>query len=284
MLTPFGVHAVFRLEVPGTDDWQRQRRVSELLPGCELQVPHEAGWISKRVELQRVKLDKLFVTDALVQPRSARIEVRKAVRSGPGYAVERGETSGSIHVLDDTGAVKDTHPIENDDYPIVDRLLATARAELARLAEHRGALVSASFDGTPVSELDEPRAIASRLIANLAPVANEIERRSGGNDELILRRDVADGRREEKYVKKAELRDLVCVLPIALRSAFEPLKLVPRSSLTPPPPAVFEREEISMELIEDEPAKQRFNTEPQGLPQITDDSVANPLPLNVPRR
>lgn len=284
MLTPFGVRAVFRLELPQADDWQRHRRVGELAPGCELQVPHEAGWISKRVELQKVKLDKLFVTDALVQPQSVRVEARRAFRSGSGYAVERGEVGGSIHELSDDGSVKDTHAVESDDYALVERLLGTVRSELERLAGHRGALVSASFDGTPLTELDEPRAIASRLIAMLAPVANEIERRSGGNDELILRRDVADGRREEKYVKKAELRDLVCVLPIALRSAFEPLKLVPRSSLTPPPPAVVEREEISLELIEEEPDKKRFNTEPQGIPQLTDDSVANPLPLSVPRR
>jgi len=284
MLTPFGVRAVFRLELPPNDEWQRQRRISELSPGTELQVPQEAGWISKRVELQRVKLDKLFVTEALVQPKSVRVEARKAFRSGMGYALERGEVGGSILELNDDGAVKDTHPIEADDYAVADRLLSTVRAELERLAVHRGAMVSASFDGAPISELDEPRAIATRLIANLAPVCNEIERRSGGNDELILRRDVADGRREEKYVKKAELRELVCVLPIALRAPFEPLKLVPRSSLTPPPPAVVDREEISMELIEEEPEKKRLNTEPQGIPHLTDDSVANPLPLSVPRR
>jgi len=284
MLTPFGVRAIFRLEVPANDEWQRHRRVSELSPGSELQVPHEAGWISKRVELQKVKLDKLFVTDALIQPTSARVETRRAVRSGSGYVVERGEVGGNIHQLDDAGAVKDTHAIEDDDYAIADRLLSTIRAELERLSAHRGALVAASFDGAPIGELDEPRAIASRLIGNLAPVANEIERRSGGNDELILRRDVADGEREEKYVKKAELRELVCVLPIALRSPFEPLKLVPRSSLTPPPSAVVEREEISLELIEEEPERERIHTAPQGIPHITDDSNANPLPLILPRR
>ena len=52
VVTPFGIEASFRLDLDGA--WSKPRRVAELLP-LEIHVPHEAGWISKRMELQKVK-------------------------------------------------------------------------------------------------------------------------------------------------------------------------------------------------------------------------------------
>lgn len=253
--TTFGVRATFRLAVPDDHEWSRSRRVMDVAAGCEIHVPHEAGWLNKRLELQKVKLDKLWIQEAMLTPHNVRITVRKGQGTGSGYTLElvRG-SNGTVRELDDNGVEKDVHPIETEDLESVTRLTDAVSAALQSLASHRSAMINASFDGVTLAELEDPRAIATALISTLAPTVNEIERRSGGVDELILRRDVADGRREEKYVKKAELRDVIVALPLALRNAFEPLQLVPRSSLTPPPPAVAEKEEISMELIDDESA------------------------------
>lgn len=254
--TTFGVGATFRLSLPDEHEWARPRRVGDVAPGVEIQVPHEAGWINKRLELQRIKLDKLWITDVALTPHNVRVTVRRGVLSGAGYTIElvRG-ASGTIRELDESGGEKDTHPIESDDLESVRRLTDLVAAALTDLAAHRTAMVTCSYDGSPLADLEDPRTIAIALIATLAPTVNEIERRSGGVDELILRRDIADGRREEKYLKKAELREVIIALPLALRNAFAPLQLVPRSSLTPPPPAVAERsEEISMELVDDESA------------------------------
>lgn len=254
--TVFGVTATFRLSVPDDHEWSRTRRVADVAAGCEIQVPHEAGWINKRTELQKVKLDKLWVSDVALTPHNVRITMRRGVQAGAGYAVDVVRAaSGTIRELDDNGIEKDTHPIESEDREAVTRLTDAATTALQSMTSHRTAMISCAYDGAPLADVEDPSAIATALIATLAPTVNEIERRSGGVDELILRRDVADGRREEKYLKKAELREVICALPIALRNAFAPLQLVPRSSLTPPPPAVAERsEEISMELVDDESA------------------------------
>ena len=44
------------------------------------------------------------------------------------------------------------------------------------------------------------------MINVLAPVVQEIARRSGAPGELVLRRDLGEGRREEIYITKAELQ------------------------------------------------------------------------------
>ena len=67
--------------------------------------------------------------------------------------------------------------------------------------------------------------MAERLIGHLAPVVMEISRRSGAPGELVLRRDVGDGRREEMYVTKAELWQKLLVLPPERRVAFGALGL-----------------------------------------------------------
>jgi hypothetical protein len=74
------------------------------------------------------------------------------------------------------------------------------------------------------------------LLAELAPVVLEISRRSGAPGELVLRRDVGGGRREEIYVTKAELWERLLVLPPERRAAFAALGLT-APSLAPAEPA-----------------------------------------------
>jgi hypothetical protein len=54
----------------------------------------------------------------------------------------------------------------------------------------------------------------------------EIGRRSGAPGELVLRRDVGNGRREEIYVTKADLLDRLLVLPPEWRLPFGALGLI----------------------------------------------------------
>jgi hypothetical protein len=81
-----------------------------------------------------------------------------------------------------------------------------------------------------------PAAVAERLIGQLAPVVSEIAARSGAPGELVLRRDVGGGRREEVYVTKAELCEKVMVLPPSRRAAFERLGLHDLRGVAPPAP------------------------------------------------
>ena len=200
------------------------------------------------------ELDKLIVSELSIDKGNVRLVARKYAQSGPGYVIELGERGDTVRELGDDGAEKEVHAVESEDCPALDRLVTEARAVAESVGARRSAILSASFEGVKVEAMHEPRAIATKLVATLAPIVNQIERRSGGVDELILRRDVEDGRREEGR-EKAELREQIIVLPLQLRMVFEPVALVPRSSLTPPPPlaaAIPEREEVSLELLDDE--------------------------------
>jgi hypothetical protein len=75
----------------------------------------------------------------------------------------------------------------------------------------------------------------------------EIARRSGAPGELVLRRDVGDGRREEIYVTKAELWERLLVLPPERRMAFTALGLTPPAA--PPVEAPPSSHPVALEAM-----------------------------------
>lgn len=242
--TPFGIEAVFALDIPAAHEWGRVRRVVELAAGTEVHVPTESGWLSKRVEVQSVKLDKLFVTEvSILQDRSV-IFLRRGPRSGGGYRVEVVTDDGRsprivVQRLSEEGQPTADSGLELDgeDAVHVLRLWNRVIESTRDLAMRRQVMTTATFDGRPLRELDEPQAVCVRMINVLAPIVQEISRRSGAPGELVLRRDLGEGRREEIYITKAELHEKVLMLPPVLRPVFDPFELSegPRSPRAPAP-------------------------------------------------
>ncbi|GAC1356965.1 MAG: hypothetical protein NVSMB47_10230 [Polyangiales bacterium] len=255
---PFGVEAIFHAAIPEVHEWKRARRVGELAPGTEIHVPQESGFFSKRIEPRPVRLDKLFVAEIAATSAGSRISLKKALRSGPGYELEISAgvvPRATLHELDDEGLVTGSPPLtlDDEDSTHVFRMWNAILASTQDLMQRRETMRSATFDGTTVLELDVPRAIVAKMVDSVAPTVREIERRSGTPRELVLRRDLGEGRRQETYVTKAELQELVISVAPSLRSVFAPFELdeVQRLSLRARKPEV---EEVSAELVIDDDA------------------------------
>jgi hypothetical protein len=231
--TPFGIVAAFSLAIPPDHLWSRSRRVAELLPaGLEVHFPQQAGWLSKRVEMAPLKLDRLFISKLELDVSSAELILRKTPSSGSGYRIvvrPHDEKRVSIQPLGDDGAPEaaseEPLSLDGEDSAIMLAFCARVVESTRDLAGLRRSMVSVEYDGKPLDEARWPEVVASRLIAELAPVVNEIALRSGAPGELVLRRDVGGGRREEVYVTKAELYERVLVLPPERRVSFERLGL-----------------------------------------------------------
>ncbi|HTV20258.1 MAG TPA: hypothetical protein VMG12_16350 [Polyangiaceae bacterium] len=232
--TPFGIQGIFNLAIPPDHLWSRSRRVSDLSPGLEVHFPQQSGWLSKRVEMAPLKLDRLFLSVVKLDATSAEFRLRKAPSSGSGFRVlmtMEEERRVVIQPLSDEGVPDDEAPLtlDGDDEQQMLTFCARVVASTCDLSTMRRSMVSSEYEGEPLSDsLNDPRwpeAVAERLIQQLAPVVNEIAQRSGAPGELVLRRDVGGGRREEVYVTKAELYEKVLVLPPSRRTSFEQLGL-----------------------------------------------------------
>jgi hypothetical protein len=242
IVTPFGVHATFALRSGTEHAWSRSRRVSDLVPGLEIRVPQPSGWISKRIEMAPMKLDRLFFYSVRVVGAELELALSKAANGGSGYRISvdlRGERGVLLTLLDEGGAADSDPPLVLDagDGASVLQLAQRVIDSIQGLTSLRGNMLSVSLDQQPLQQLEWPETVAHRLLAQLAPSMLEIARRSGAPGELVLRRDVGDGRREEIYVTKAELWERLLVLPPERRMAFTAIGLTPPAVPVEPPPS-----------------------------------------------
>jgi hypothetical protein len=263
--TPFGIEAVFALQIPPAHDWGKMRRVAELSAGTEVHIPQESGWLSKRVAVAPVKLDKLVVTEVAMASDRSLITLRRGPRSGSGFQLEvtaDAQPKATIRRLGEDGSPTPDPVIqlEGEDAMHAMRLWNRVLDSTHDLAVRRQAMTSATFDGKPLREIEDPAAIATKLINVLAPIVQEIARRSGAPGELVLRRDLGEGRREEIYITKAELNEKVLTLPVTLRPVFDPFELSegPRSPRAPAPsePIFIDAEDVEGDADE-EPTRNR---------------------------
>jgi hypothetical protein len=228
--TPFGVEAVFDLAIPAAHDWGQPRRVVELSAGTEVHVPMESGIFTKKIEPKAVKLDKLFITEVAISSARTLITLRKGPRSGTGYQLEVLDNEvpkATLSHVGEEGAVALEVPLELGEEDSVhvlrlwNRVLDTSRD----LPQRRQAMTEATFDGRSILELDEPGLVCEKLVAVMAPIVQQLGARSGAAGELVIRRDVGEGRREEVFITKAELQEKVTALPEELQKVFAPFEL-----------------------------------------------------------
>ncbi len=152
-------------------------------------------------------------------------------------------------VLEGGGTPDSTYIVVGDDVAKLRSLRDAVVAMVNELAEHKKGLIRAHLDETPIEQIEAPHHLVERLIATIAPMVQEIAKRTLTPGELVLKRLLSDGHREELFVSKAELWQKIEPLSPALRRAFDPLGLwesappvhavltsVPEVAPAPPPP------------------------------------------------
>ena len=139
--------------------------------------------------------------------------------AGLRFAVtESGATWTSITVAGDADG--EANPLDTDDLAPIKQLVERANHTLKDLINRR-TLVDLTLGGKSIADLDEPRIMPLELLSQLTPLARTIRERSRMSGELILKRDIGDGRREELFVPRATLASQFARLPADYRRPFE---------------------------------------------------------------
>jgi len=148
----------------------------------------------------------------------------------------------------------------------VRRLGEGANRTLKDLMTHR-TLAEVWLANQTLSALPEPRVVPMEVLQQLTPLARTIRERSRVSGELVLKRDVGGGRREELFVPRAQLAQQFAKLPMEYRKPFEdmgvssedtqpaislPQQMRPPARPSQPPPAPASAQTIRVDITESE--------------------------------
>ncbi len=223
--------------IPDGHAWSMPMRVDRLAPHLEIKAPQLAGWITKEVRTKPQRLERHIVAEIVDDGESVRIELRTEASPDVGFDLEIHPQSSKVVKAARVGPSDDVSvgpfEIQADDVAALVELATKLRASLDGV--ERRPHVSATFEQTDFRTLPSFVEFVTKLVAFLEPIVREIAQRSLTPNELVLRRALANDRREEIFVAKATLREKLSVLPGELRSIFIPLglDLRPTASLVP---------------------------------------------------
>ncbi len=234
----FGLEWTFELVVPDDALWAAPVRLDRIVPHFEIKAPQLSGWISKEVKIKPQRLERHLVIELLDDGTATQVKLRQETQPDSGFDIKVTTATGKVAMerigpADDTAAGK--FEADADDVaPIVDlvKKLRTAALDLKR-----GKLRSATFEEGDFRVQAMFTDFVEKLIGMMTPIVREISERSTSTNELIIRRALANDRREEIFVTRATLRDKYTGLAPTQRALFAPLGLdaPSRARLSSPP-------------------------------------------------
>jgi hypothetical protein len=242
--TPWGLHSVLDLQVPPGNLFQQVVRLDRcpsrdtslsmeerLFDRFDVEAPALGGFFSKSVKLQIHKLIRHHLQELLVGVSQTRFKLRlNPDGTGPGFEIVITADDERVQLVPlgaDGQPFLDPHVASPEDaarlLDLCDRLIGPA----FELARSRRALLEATFDDTPLPQLENITEVVDRLVAVMGPVVIEIGRHTLSPTELVLKRQLSGDRREEVFVTRAELLEKIAHLDENERRHFDGLGLEP---------------------------------------------------------
>jgi hypothetical protein len=213
--------------IPDGHAWATPMRVDRLVQHLEIRAPQLGGWITKEVRIRPQKIERHVLTEIVDRGAVLAFQLRTEPTSMLGFDFDVDAEKGAVIKAVRVGAADDASvgqfELLAEDVVLVVDLAKKLRASMAGL--ERRPNITATFDGTDFQALPSYIDFVEPLVAVMAPIVREIAVRSLTPNELILRRQLTNDRREEIFVAKTTLREKIGVLPPDLRGLFTPLGL-----------------------------------------------------------
>lgn len=235
----------FTVDVIGSGGWSRPRKVGELCPGLTLQAGFKKAFLRSSLHPDIHTLDDFYIGDIELGPDSMEVHLRRKPGAPRDAFVidldvdEHGVSVAKVTKRNDKqgGESEAPHTSDDDDTRLIEQLAVVLRRECTPLLRQKRRLVFAHLDGHDIFERGLVRQLFERAVARMAPTAQQVAMHSPNPAELSLKVEREGGRREEIYLRKDELVEMITPLPPEAQVLFEPLGFLPMFSSTGPPSA-----------------------------------------------
>ncbi len=203
--------------------WSGPARLAALVPGLVVRLPHKR--LLGKPAPTRIQLDRGALLEAEREGDELVLTVREhAQRASTGWRLSfdrPAATTVTCVLLDERGQTTGVETeIAGEDAAQLSRLaLAVIEAMEPALARRRTREVV--IGKTQLRALPDPAEPGRALLDLLAPTIRTMVQKSRVPGEISLKRDIADGKREELFVSRSLLASRYASLPPAYRTLFD---------------------------------------------------------------
>jgi hypothetical protein len=230
-----GLVAAFTLAGEGVDEWRMPRMVREFAQQVTLPVGVKRSLFNRRVASETITLDEMIVGGLDLRDDRAELRLRRRADLPDSlvFNLKRldDRLQAEVHHPDDVEAESGLPAVLDQQAATeVERLWQLVRAACAPVLARKKRLITLSLGGADVFEHDLATKIVGHVVKAIAPTVGEIARRSPNVHELSLKVENDSGRREELYLRKAQLVSALASVAPRERGVFDPLGLIASSA------------------------------------------------------
>jgi hypothetical protein len=218
-----GLTTDFAGSIPSDERWSVPLRIADVDPNTQLTIQRDAGWLSRLFRGSHESISGFYITKIELRDKEARFQVHRNLKPGAnGYEIRvRGTNQSSPLVCQLNKENVEPIPVHGDDAVNLSTMWSTIEKELRSLLRFRARMVRASLNNDDIGNLEEPGELAEVILMTLAPIVREMRLRSRIPSELVLKRDLGNGRREELFVPRQALESKFAGLPLEQQRYFQ---------------------------------------------------------------
>jgi hypothetical protein len=232
-----GVVASFTLAAD--EGWRAPRHVRDFAQDVTLPVGVKRSLFKRTVAAETITLDELVLGGFELRDDRAELRLRRRADQADSlvFNVRRNEERlvAEVHHPDDAEAESGLPAVlDQSSAAEVERLWQLLRTACSPVLQKKKRLVTLALAGNDVFENDLGTKVVSLVVKAIAPIVGEVARRSPNAHELSLKVENDAGRREEIYLRKAQLVSALASVSPRERGVFDPLSLIasdPRESI-----------------------------------------------------
>lgn len=209
------IDVVYGVPADRVPDWLSPRKVSSFAGEVEIQIGMKKKFLRKDLTREIVRITDHTVMGAVVREERAEMQLsRKADLSRDSLAlcVWRDQEGTHAEIRRPSREGDEPFPAVTDDLDKLDELWSAMRAAAEETLAQKKEVRAVRIDGDDAFQGHRVLDLIDRLVVRFAPIVAQIAARSPSPDELSLKTEDADGRREEIYLRKGDMAETLSVL------------------------------------------------------------------------